>query len=102
MEARVATLFGCPVLECEAFDVSPDDTLELVFTSTGLFVRSRGRDRLDLDRSEIDRIEISEVFRPTSGLRDGVRGAVRAALGMSLGLLFASGSAGWSAADKIL
>lgn len=100
--AKAATLSGCRVLECEAFDVSSDDALELVFTSKAVLVRSGDRDRLELDGSEINRIEIEEVFAPSSGMRDAVRSTVRAALGMSLGLLFSSGSDGWSAADRML
>jgi hypothetical protein len=64
--AALAALPGCRVLECEALNVSSDASVELVFTTEAVFVRSGDRDRVELDGSEINRIEIEELFPPSS------------------------------------
>jgi hypothetical protein len=102
--AKAATLSGCRVLECEAFDISRDEALELLLTSEAVLVRGGGRNSLQLDGLEINRIEIQELFPPSSRKRQ----AGRAVLGTSLVALFGlfagllSAGDGWSAADELL
>jgi hypothetical protein len=94
--SKLAVIADCRVVSCEGLGFSPDQALELVFTTEAAFVRSGKGDAEELARleyAEITRIEFKELPPP----RSAGRKAGTAALALPLGILLGD----WSAAGRL-